>query len=108
MTERDRAFILGMWFFVWIRRGGREGHETENALTLNLFCLSLEKKMQSYVFIHVNNILKGKRNAYSLWMLFVSNMYCLCKWICVWNVKYSYLNILWYISLQTDQVFVAS
>ena len=50
------------------------------------------------------NILKGKRNAYLLWIIFVSKIYCLFKWICVWNVKYSYLNTLWYISLQKDHV----
>ena len=32
---------------------------------------------------------KESRNAYSLWMLFESKTYCLCKGICVWNVKYS-------------------
>ena len=34
----------------------------------------------------------GKRNAYSLWLSFVSNLYCLCNWICGWNVNYSYLH----------------
>ena len=56
-----------------------------------------------------HKILKGKRNAYSLWIIFVSKIFCLFKWICVWNVKYMhlYLNILWYISLQKDHVRVA-
>ena len=50
-------------------------------------------------------ILKGKRNAYPLWFLFVSKMYC-CTWICVWNVKYSlsYLDKFWYMSWQTNHV----
>ena len=56
---------------------------------------------------HIPDIRKGKRKAYSLWVLFVSKIYCFCKWICVWNIKYSYLNTLWYISLQTNQVCVA-
>ena len=53
------------------------------------------------------NILKGKSNAYSLWIIFVSKIYCLCKWICVWNVKYSYLNTLRYISFQKDHDYTA-
>ena len=43
------------------------------------------------MFKYLKNIyiLKGKRNAYSLWIIFVSKIYCSCKWTCVWNVKYS-------------------
>ena len=37
----------------------------------------------SYKLWHIP---KGKRNAYSLWIIFVSKKYCLCKLICVWNV----------------------
>ena len=75
--------------------------QSDNTLTWS----DMREKM-AHINFHVN-ILKGKRNTYSLWIIFVSKMYCLCKWICVWNIKYSYLNTLWYISLQTDHVRVA-
>ena len=67
-------------------------------------CLNIA--LCSYSLYPTLHILKGKRNSYSLWMLFVSKMYCFSKGICVWNVKYSYLNTLWYISLQKDNVCV--
>ena len=69
-------------------------------------CIHWYKFENDEVFCLVN-ILKGKRNAYSLRRIFVSKIYCLCKWICVWNVKYSYLNTSWYSSLQTKHVRVA-
>ena len=47
----------------------------------------------SYLYTLWVEINKGKRNAYSLWMLFVSKMYFLCQLIFVWN-KYSYLSTL--------------
>ena len=43
-------------------------------------------------------ILKVKRNAFYLYQ-----MYCFCKWNRGWNVKYSYLHALLYISLQTGR-----
>ena len=75
--------------------------------------LDLNRTFHGYINLssrhipHIHNILKGKRNAYSLWLLLVSKMYRLCKWIFVLNIKYSYLNTLWLISVKTDNVCVA-
>ena len=51
-----------------------------------LVCKSFKLNIICNEWILCFTILKGKRNAYSLWIIFVSKIYFLCKWICVWNV----------------------
>ena len=52
---------------------------TEPSLVILSKTMKVCKDPKSILMVYDQTILKGKRNAYSLWIIFVSKIYCLCK-----------------------------
>ena len=79
--------------------------EPQNKSPVSIFLFYLKLKYQKYIFV----IMYWKENKKRIFTLSVACIKDASSVLMnmILNTKYSYLNTLWYISLQTEHVFFA-